>query len=117
MLDIRQQLSQTCNAPLGTKEDVKVHFDGDLRVVRSAAKALLKNNGKIPESRVTELKAILSSYYGVKEVDNDLCKKGMNLESNVLNEDYIPHGKKVVDYLPRLSCEDVRSIRIRSLLS
>ena len=27
-----------------------------------------------------------------------LCKKGMNLESNVINEEYVPHGKKVVEH-------------------
>ena len=97
-LEIRLQLSKRCSAPLGTEEDVKVHFDADLKAVRSAAKALLKNKGQIPDERVIELKCILSEYYGVQEVDEALCKRGMNLESNVLNEGYIPHGKKVVDF-------------------
>ena len=98
ILEIRLQLSKRCNAPLGTEEDVKVHFDAELKAVRSAAKALLKNKGKIPDKRVEDLKSILSNYYGVQEVDDSICKRGMNLESNVLNDGYIPHGKKVVDY-------------------
>ena len=69
-----------------------------MKAVRSAAKALLKNKGQIPDERVMELKSILSEYYGVQEVDETVCKRGMNLESNVLNEGYIPHGKKVVDF-------------------
>ena len=65
---------------------------------RSAAKALLRNNGQIPEKWVRELKSILSEYYGVQEVDESICKRGMNLESNILNDGYIPHAKKVVEF-------------------
>ena len=77
---------------------MKVHFDAELKSVRSAAKALHKNSGNIPEKRVEELKNILSKYYGTTDVDENLYKKGMNLESNTMNEGYLPHGKKVVDY-------------------
>lgn len=75
-----------------------MHFDAELKAVRSAAKALLRNNGQIPEKRVRELKSILSEYYGVQEVDESICKRGMNLESNILNDGYIPHAKKVVEF-------------------
>ena len=98
LVEIRLELSKRCDAPLGTEEDVKVHFDAELKAVRSAAKALLKNKGQIPAKRVKELKSILSEYYGVQEIDEEICKRGMNLESNILNEGYIPHGKKVVDF-------------------
>lgn len=77
---------------------MKVYFDSDLKAVRSAAKALLNNKGNIPSARVTELKHVLSSYYGIIDVDEEVCKRGMNLESNILNENYVPHGKKVVEY-------------------
>ena len=77
---------------------MKVYFDSDLKAVRSAAKALLNNKGNIPSTRVTELKHVLSSYYGIIDVDEEVCKRGMNLESNILNENYVPHGKKVVEY-------------------
>ena len=77
---------------------MKVYFDSDLKAVRSAAKALLNNKGNIPTARVTELKHVLSSYYGIIDVDEEVCKRGMNLESNILNENYVPHGKKVVEY-------------------
>ena len=77
---------------------MKVYFDSDLKAVRSAAKALLNNKGNIPSARVTELKHVLSSYYGITDVDEEVCKRGMNLESNILNENYVPHGKKVVEY-------------------
>ena len=77
---------------------MKVYFDSDLKAVRSAAKALLNNKGNIPSDRVTELKHVLSSYYGIIDVDEEVCKRGMNLESNILNENYVPHGKKVVEY-------------------
>ena len=77
---------------------MKVYFDSDLKAVRSAAKALLNNKGNIPSARVNELKHVLSSYYGIIDVDEEVCKRGMNLESNILNENYVPHGKKVVEY-------------------
>ena len=77
---------------------MKVYFDSDLKAVRSAAKALLNNKGNIPSARVTELKHVLSSYYRIIDVDEEVCKRGMNLESNILNENYVPHGKKVVEY-------------------
>ena len=98
LLDLRRKLADACNAPLGTEEEVKVHIDSELKAVKSAAKALLKNKGKIPVERVAELKAILSAYYGVSEVDDEICKRGLNLESKVINEAYVPHGKKVVEF-------------------
>merc|ERR1712020_474893 len=97
-LDLRRQLAKICNAPLGTEEEVKIKFDTELKAVKSAAKALLKNSGKIPEARLSELRATLCNYYGVKNVDEELCKRGMKLESKIINEAYASHGKRVVDY-------------------
>ena len=97
-IDLRRQLANSCDAPFGTEEDVKVKIDAELKAVKSAAKALLTNNKRIPEKRLAEMRGILSDYYGVELVDDEVCKRGLNLESKIINEAYVPHGRRVVDF-------------------
>ena len=64
---------------------MKVYFDSDLKAVRSAAKALLNNKGNIPSARVTELKHVLSNYYGIKDVDEDVHAY-LSLNDSAIND-------------------------------
>eukprot|EP00095_Tigriopus_kingsejongensis_P011431 maker-scaffold222_size251774-snap-gene-0.18 protein:Tk11431 transcript:maker-scaffold222_size251774-snap-gene-0.18-mRNA-1 annotation:"exonuclease 3 -5 domain-containing protein 2-like isoform x2" len=99
---LRHQLATECNAPIGTEEDIKVREDFDLKKVRSAARALEKHNqdGKqlIPPHRVVELEKIMQDYYQVTDVNQAVLARGSNLEATILNSNYCPHGKKVVDH-------------------
>ena len=53
---------------------------------------------KIPEERVKALKDIVQSYYPNKELNEDLLIEASNMNSFVFNENFVPHGKKVVDF-------------------
>lgn len=96
-IKLRQELAQMCNAPIGTEEDIKIRVDPELRRVKSAGKALLSGH-IIPDNRQKQLRKILCDYYGVDEVTKEIMMKGANLESGILNEEYVPHARKVVEH-------------------
>jgi len=100
-LRLRTELATICDAPIGTEEDVKVTLDVDLKKVRSAGRALLNGGDKIPQARRIELCKVLQDYYGVDQVTQEVMTKGANLESVILNENYVPHGLKVVQHFMR----------------
>jgi len=98
-LSLRQKLALECDAPIGTEEDVKVKEDVELKQVRSAGRALINDKGhKIPDERIQQLEKVLRDYYGVDQVTRDVMRKGADLETNILNDNYVPHGKKVVEH-------------------
>ena len=99
-LTLRRQLALKCNAPIGSDDDVKFVEAYDKKSVRSAARAILNNKGKnkIPEARLDELKECLKNFFDVDEISPDLVTEAANLDPNVMNNDYCPHGKRVVDF-------------------
>lgn len=105
---LRHTLSIKCNAPMGSEENVKViillthkficlpknlsfylklfqTFEiPELKKVRLAARALLRNAEQIPEARKDELKSIVLDYY--KNGDRGLqLTKGLLEEASILN--------------------------------
>jgi len=99
---LRQELAELCNAPINAKEDLKEYLNSDLHSVKSACKALLQTKHMIPESRVSDLKRVLVSYFKTPDITNDILKQGANLQTKFANSDYNPHGKKVVDYFMKI---------------
>lgn len=86
-LELRRQLARECDAPIGSREDVKFKEDRTLKTVHSAAKALVRNRDlqKIPEQRVEELRNVLKDYYQVTEVSDDVLESGLRLQSRCEN--------------------------------
>ena len=79
---LRQELADECDAPIGTSSDVKQREDSDLKRVRSAARALLKNAGnKIPAERAQELASVVKSYYNVDELSQGVLEQGANCDT------------------------------------
>ena len=70
-----------CDAPIGSKDDVKVRIDHDKKKVKSAGRALLNSGITIPENRLKELQKVLRDYYEVEEVTHEIMEKAANLES------------------------------------
>ena len=80
--NLRHELADLCNAPIGTESDVKQREDCELKKVRSAARALLNDREKkIPADRAADLVEILKEYYNVQEVSEEVLKKGANCET------------------------------------
>merc|ERR1712126_169482 len=80
------------------REDVREQLNKELRRVKSACKTLLKDTQGIPESRMRELESIALIYFDKTEIDKETLERGMNLQTKFPNEDYNPHGKRVVEY-------------------
>ena len=59
------------------------------------------------------MKQILLDYYDAKDVTEDVLKKGANVEANVLNEGYKPHGLKVVEYFQSNENGGLCSLEVR----
>ncbi|XP_052250586.1 exonuclease 3'-5' domain-containing protein 2-like isoform X2 [Dreissena polymorpha] len=95
---VRQRLVAECDAPLDSGKDSKRRLDGDLAKVVSAAKALLKSKGSIPEDRLQDLEAMVKTFYGVKSLPAELLEEAVSMETRVNNSSFVPHGKKVVDF-------------------
>ena len=98
-LGLRRKLGEMCNAPVSDKEDSKMLIDMEAKKVKAAARALVNNkDGKIPENRVKELQNVILSYYSTHTVcDSELLESAVNIESFIVNDNYTPHGEKVVD--------------------
>ncbi|XP_075224527.1 exonuclease 3'-5' domain-containing 2 [Lycorma delicatula] len=114
-------LAERCNAPFGkVAENIKMFELPELKQVRSAARALLMRKDVIPLSRKKELEFIVLNFlkstsnrtnnfdHGVAasatSVGNKqiLNEKTLERLSNIIicveNEEYRPHGLKVVEY-------------------
>ncbi|XP_028677278.1 exonuclease 3'-5' domain-containing protein 2 isoform X1 [Erpetoichthys calabaricus] len=92
---LKQQLAEEYNAPLGCEDGVRLLEDGDRRQVRSAARALL-NAESLPECRKVELLKLIQDFFGIKEVTTEKVQEAAGLETRIFNENYVPHGLKVV---------------------
>ena len=98
-LGFRRKLGDICSAPVSDKEESKMLIDNEAKKVKSAARALVNDREcKIPEKRVKELQNLILGYFPVSKVNEELLMEAVNMESFVMNKNYIPHGKKVVDY-------------------
>ena len=98
-LAFRRKLGEICNAPVSDKEESKMFVDMEAKKVKSAARALVNDNeNKIPEERVKVLQNLILNYFPDKTVNEELLVEAANMEAFVINENYIPHGKKVVDH-------------------
>lgn len=95
---MRQKLAELCDAPLGSRKNVKYKFNPELARVKSAATALCTNGNKIPEWRQQELKKVISDYYGVPEVTEEILNQAANIEVSALNDSFVSHGLKVYQY-------------------
>ena len=80
-INLRRELAEMCDAPIGSKDDVKVRIDHDKKKVKSAGRALLNSGITIPENRLKELQKVLCDYYEVEEVTHEIMEKAANLES------------------------------------
>ncbi len=76
-------------------------LDKRLSGVQKAANALTLNKDKMPASRITALEKIIKEYYEVEVVSLEILEMARNLEINVPNADYVPHGLKVVRYFEK----------------
>lgn len=98
--EIRQELAEECDAPIGCQDDVKCREDPRLKKVKSAGRALLKSKERLPFERVKELEEIIREYYCVVEneaLTEDIIERASSTEAVLRNNGYIPHGKKVVE--------------------
>lgn len=97
-LQMREKLAIMCDAPLGCKKNIKFKSNPEVARVKSAATALRVSGDKIPEARRKELQKIILNYFDVPEISEDLLENAYNLETNTLNEAFVPHGLKVYQY-------------------
>jgi len=103
---LRQKLGEMCNAPISDKDDTKLLLDMDAKKVKAAARALVNSRNEIPYTRVKELESIVKCYFNTKELNEELLKEASNMDSYFSNENYVPHGKKVVDYFVKENGEE-----------
>ncbi|KAL5021969.1 hypothetical protein ScPMuIL_001124 [Solemya velum] len=96
---LRQSLAEECEAPLDAGSTSRSFQDHDLQKVRSAAKALLFNKSQIPQKRVEELKSIVTDFFGIDSLSEELLQKAAELDIRVNNPEFLPHGKKVVNHV------------------
>ena len=85
LLDLRRKLADTCNAPLGTEEEVKVHIDSELKAVKSAAKAfsaaILSILSSTPSLAVAKIK---NQYHSVSLAHSSLANSSVGVCSIVI---------------------------------
>lgn len=98
-ITLRQQLAQECHAPLESGPGAKTVLDHDLQKVRSAARALKGNKSSIPEARVHELKKVLTDFYGVDELTEEVLDQASVIDARQTVTDFVPHGRRVVDHM------------------
>jgi len=96
---LRNELAETCTAPIGSLADVKLKSNFALKKVRSAGRALQANRKRksIPAERLVELEKVLTDHYQQELSDEiiDLAASANFLEEN---GEYVPHSRAVVQY-------------------
>lgn len=95
---LREELSEECDAPVGVKDDVKVHSSSLFRKVKSAARALLSNAETLPTERREELEELVKNYFEVSELTPEKLKEASEMRVTTDNKSYLPHGLKVVKW-------------------
>ncbi|XP_003978542.2 exonuclease 3'-5' domain-containing protein 2 [Takifugu rubripes] len=96
---LKQQLADEFAAPQGCEEGVRLMEDPDRRRVRSAARVLLSAAEALPQRRREELQLLIRNFLDMKEEEeltDAALQQAAALETQILNEAYVPHGLKVV---------------------
>ncbi|XP_056152411.1 exonuclease 3'-5' domain-containing protein 2 isoform X2 [Lampris incognitus] len=96
---LKQQLAQEYSAPQASEEGLRLFQDTDRRRVRSAARALVTAGNELPEQRHKELQTIIRDFLNLEEdqeLDAEALQQVADLETRIFNEEYMPHGRKVV---------------------
>ena len=96
---MRSKLATMSGSPLDeiiskTKEDF------DLKAIRSAGRALLKDfeRNKIPMERKRELIRILKEHFEKDELGFEVIEAAANIDTCIQNEEYVSHAESVVTY-------------------
>ncbi|XP_053143044.1 exonuclease 3'-5' domain-containing protein 2 isoform X3 [Hemicordylus capensis] len=97
---LKQQLAEEFGAPIGCEEGIRLLEDPIRRQVRSGARALL-NADSLPNSRKEELLQVIKDYFGSAMVSSEMLQEAAGLETRIFNENYVPHGLKVVQCFAR----------------
>ncbi|XP_007473168.1 exonuclease 3'-5' domain-containing protein 2 isoform X1 [Monodelphis domestica] len=95
--NLKQHLAEECEAPIGSEEGLRLLEDPIRRQVRSGARALL-NAKSLPASRKEELLQAIKEFFNTDTITDQMLQEAANLETRINNENYIPHGLKVVQY-------------------
>ncbi|XP_066278735.1 exonuclease 3'-5' domain-containing protein 2-like [Branchiostoma lanceolatum] len=96
---LRNEIVREFNAPLGSEDNAKFLEDPARRKARTAAKALLRDDNKIPAERKTELETQVKEYYNTEELTKAMLAEAASLETRIENENFVPHAEKVVRLL------------------
>ncbi|GFU03403.1 exonuclease 3'-5' domain-containing protein 2 [Nephila pilipes] len=107
--EMRQKLAILCGAPLGYRKEDKYGCNSEITKVRSAARALVMSNNKLPEHRQQELKKIVSEYYNTENITDDILNQSCNLKVSVSNNPF--HGLKVYQYF----CKNAGLIQLEKM--
>ncbi|XP_053241041.1 exonuclease 3'-5' domain-containing protein 2 isoform X2 [Podarcis raffonei] len=97
---LKQQLAEEFGAPIGCEEGVRLLEDPIRRQVRSGARALL-NADSLPHARKEELLQVIKDYFDSVTVSPEMLQEAAGLETRICNENYMPHGLKVVQCFSR----------------
>ncbi len=94
---LRLELAEKCSAPL---TESKVSEDLDLKVVRSAGRALIKDRNlhKIPQDRVIQLEQTLKVFFDKDTLTDQDIVLAADIDPFVQNEGYVSHAQIVVNY-------------------
>ncbi|CAN8025827.1 unnamed protein product [Ixodes persulcatus] len=102
-MTLRYALAQECNAPIKDGTFSKSMENSEMRKVRSAARALLMHarNNKLPQDRVALLLEVLKDHYGVDRLSEGHVRMAADIDTKVVNMDYVPHGERVVEHFKK----------------
>lgn len=99
-LNLRLELSKLCDAPLSSQDGgAREFYLPNKANLRKAARALHCSGAKLPPLRKKELEEnFLKHFPENTEITNELLKRSCEIQVSILNENYLSHGQKVVQY-------------------
>lgn len=99
MLDaqLRMQLGKEFQAPVGTDPNAKDIIDSSRKLVRNAARALLRHHTSLPEARAQEYQYTLQQFFCCESLTEEQLKEAANMEVKVYREGQQEHGQAVVE--------------------
>lgn len=99
---LRTQLGREFQAPVGNDPGAKDIIDNSRKLVRNAARALMRHQGSLPEARAQEYQHTLQEFFGCESYTEEQLKEVANMEVKVYKEGQQEHGQAVVEAYKRV---------------
>lgn len=94
---LRSQLGKEFQAPVCNEAGTKDIIDNSRKMVRDAARAMLRHHSSLPVARALEYQCTLQQFFGCEVPTEEQMEEAANMEVKVYRNNQQEHGQAVVE--------------------